>query len=186
MTDNIFANIKTIFDFGRGQEKKIFTQLKRLLRETKATIEYTNIKSDKRLPHDFKISLGTKTITLDVETTPNTSPWHGRWIKQGTTEEVLNRGLRMPMRKFVKQSGGKHIYLKLSPDRKCFFCFIFPDVIEHMKDGEEDRRNAASHVKPNNNFFKVVPWSVVEQSKNCVIVDNFPALRTKIMEMLKK
>ena len=184
--ENIFNNIKTIFDFGRSQEKKIFTQLKRLLSETKATIEYTNQKSEKRLPHDFKITLGTKTVTLDVETTPLTSPWHKKWCDKGTVEEVLNRGLRMPLRKFDKQVGGNHFYLKLSPDRKHFFCFVFPEVIFHLKDGEQDRRNSASHVKANNNFFKVIPWSDISSSKNCVIIDDFPALKNKIKETLKK
>ena len=184
--ENPFANIKTIFDFGRSQEKRIFLQLRRLLKETKANIEYTNIKSDKRLPHDFKITLGTKTVTLDVETTPLTSNWHKKWCDKGTVEEVLNRGLRMPLRKFDKQRGSNHFYLKLSPDRKHFFCFVFPEVALHLQDGEEDRRNSASHVKPNNNFFKVIPWADLSSSKSCVIVDDFDTLRLKIIEMLKK
>lgn len=183
---NPIANIKTLFDFGRSQERIIFTKLKRLLKETKATVEYTNQKLEKRLPFDFKITLGNKTITVDVETTPLTSNWHHKWCAQGTVEEVLNRGLRMPARKFDKQTGEVHLYLKFSPDRKGFFCFVFPEVVKYLKDGEPDRKNAVSHVKPNNSNFKVIPWIDVLSLKHCVILDDFPALKNKISEMLKK
>lgn len=178
------ANIKNAFDFGRAQEKKIFTQLKRLFIQTKATIEYINKKSDKRFPHDFKISLAGRTVTLDVETTPLTSPWHQRWIDKGTVKEVLNRGLRMPLRKFNKQTTGLHLYLKFGPDRKHFFCFVFPEASQHLKDGKKDRRNNASHIKPNNTEFKVIPWAETNNLKACVIIDDFHALKGKIKEML--
>lgn len=184
--ENIFSNIKNVFDFGRSQEKLIFQQIKRLLKNTKVIIEYTNAKSDKRLPHDFKISAGAKTITLDVETTPLTSNWHKNWNLKGTCEEVLNRGLRMPLRKFNKLSGGQHLYLKLSPDRKSFFCFVFPEINKHLQTGEPDRKNTASHVKPFNNEFKVILWKEQNTVGGSLIVDDFPALKNKIVEMLKK
>lgn len=185
MINNPLSNIKTIFDFGRSQEKIIFQQLKRLLKETKTEIEYTNKKSEKRLPHDFEVRKNNKSVYIDVETTPNTSPWSIKWDEKGTVEEVLNRGLRMPLRKFDKQIGDVHLYLKFSPSRKHFFCFVFPEVSKHLVDGEKDRMNKASHVKPNNNFFKVMPWSEVNNLKNCVIFDDFPALKQKILELLK-
>ena len=186
MSDNIFSNIKTIFDFGRSQEKKIFTQLKRLLKETKIVVNYVNQKSEKGKPHDFTITYGDKTIKLDVETTPLTSAWHHEWVKKGTIEEILNRGLRIPLRKFKKLNGNVHLYLKFSPDRKCFFCFVFPEIIQYLKDGKKDRKNSASHIKPFNNDFKIIQWNEVSSLKNCVIVDDFGALRLKIVEMLKK
>ena len=184
--NNPFANIKNAFDFGRSKEQKIFTQLKRLLKETKIVVEYVNKKTEKGKPHDFIITLGGKTITLDVETTPLTSDWHQKWIKKGTTEEVLNRGLRMPLRKFNKLNGNVHLYLKFSPDRKCFFCFVFPEIVQHLKDGKKDRMNSASKIKPGNNSFKIIPWSETMLLKNCVIIDDFPALKNKIKEMLRK
>lgn len=185
MINNPLSNIKTIFDFGRSQEKVIFQQLKRLLKETKVEIEYTNQKSDKRLPYDFKINKDNKSVFIDVETTPLKENWHKNWCSKGTVKEVLNRGLRMPMRKFEKQTGDKHLYIKLSPDRKHFFCFVFPEVSEYLQDGVKDRHNNASHIKPNNNRFKIIPWSEVDNLKNYVIIDDFPALKQKIIELLK-
>ena len=179
-------NIKTAFDFGRSQEKIIFQKLKRLFKKTQIDIEYTNQKGDKRLPYDLKIIKDNKIITVDIETTPLISEWHKRWVEKGTCEEILNRGLRMPLRKFNKQIGENHLYLKMSPNRKCFFCFIFPEINQHLIDGIQDRKNSVSHVKPNNNEFKVISWSNINSLTHCVIIDDFEKLKNKIIEILKK
>ena len=186
MSFNPLANIKSAFNFGRSQEKKLYTQLRRLLQTENVKVEYVNQKVDKRLPYDFVVTRHKKTLTIDVETTPLKENWHQKWVDQGTVKEVLKRGLRMPLRKFEKQTGDRHLYLKLSPNRKCFFCFVFPEVNNYLIDGEQDRKNNAAHIKPGNNNFKVISWNSVDTLKDCVIVDDFLALKEKIVEMLKK